>query len=48
MGILGEKDSCLASDEKHNDIWLKAVPSTDPHRCLTYCDWVKLLIGWAG
>lgn len=54
MGILGEKESCLACDEKHNDIWLKAVdgvdaaPSTDPHGCLAHCDWVKLLVGRAG
>lgn len=39
MGILREKESCLACDEKHNGIWLKAVdrvdavPSTDPHGC---------------
>lgn len=46
-----EKESCLACDEKHNDIWLKAVdrvdavPSTDPHGFLACCDWVKLLVG---
>lgn len=44
MGILGEKESCLSSDEKYNDIWFKAadgedaVPSADPLGCLAYCD----------
>lgn len=54
MGILSEKESCLSCDEKHNDIWSKAadrvdaVPSTDTHGCLAYCEWVRLLVGRAG